>query len=467
MQSILSVPLPIDEMSWSPSGHAVMIGCHPTSCGEVEAWEQESAAPAVQFLWSVETGQFEFATKKVDSPVAWSPDGRWFVEVDRDRAIIRSTSTGRAQKVHQIPPGRGFSIVWKQSSKEYAVHDAASESHGYRATVMKVSDWSRKFDEEYSNFISWNPNGTLFAHGVGYGFSICRADTGEVVSLVDGESFEQWSPKGEFAITSSSSGRSSLTGATPHFLWDVRTGSLLKTWDFAVGEVHWHPDGERILVYGQDDDRPECHTVYEVVEAKTGSVVYRHDSLFPSGTRGLHTLGGSGAYWSHDGTKFGTHECWCRWDETTKDAYGSYDDIIKDDRVMIHDLAAKQVTHTFGDSNHLAWSPDDRLFELCSDLEEAHHNQVRDETSAELVLEIRGQSFEEWSPDKSKLANMKEEGSAIEIWDPWSQSLLASIPSPSVVSGQVFLHRHVFWSPDGERVAVKRDDRTIEIWSAG
>jgi WD40 repeat protein len=170
-----------------------------SSDGQTIAVLQYAATQATVNLYDVTTGEI---VRQISTPdatrIIWRPNSATFVTVEKESWSLWDAQTG--EKVSMIP-NRVFSVYWSPDGSQLATTGEhltlwQVSSDGQALTKLGPFDIDASFDP-----LSWRPDGSQIAVGIGSEIQIMDVDTGMVVETMalSGEgtvSELAWSPDG-------------------------------------------------------------------------------------------------------------------------------------------------------------------------------------------------------------------------------------------------------------------------------
>ncbi len=227
---------PIASLAWHPSGTRIASGHED---GVVMIWDATSPRAAL--------GRLDSDLERVTS-LDWNPEGTMLAGT----TLFGGTSES-ARKVYiwdvgsdevvQILTGTS-AVAWSPDGTRLA----ASQSLRGGMQLWDTSSWEsvETIDTDFVYSLAWNPDGSRLAirHGNG-DISMYNSTTGAVTTPITGASGYRlgWSPDGSQIIS-----YGALSGPTETILWDVSSGTQVRSLGWDTGVVTWQSGWELVAV---------------------------------------------------------------------------------------------------------------------------------------------------------------------------------------------------------------------------
>ncbi len=355
----------------------------------------------------------------------WSPNGRWISTVGQDGAVwvFGVGSSDPILPVEEV--GQAFS--WSPDGATLAGVMADGTVRLWNPATGKA-----RLTLEGCGHLLWSPDGRFAIGAHDSTLRLWDTNTGELLQALKGYSGGIWSPRGSL-----------VAARSDHevCLWDTTSGQIRTALPGVM--QGWSPDGSALATYDNGFIR-----VYEPATASlrralnVGSAKRCSVHLSPRGDKLAIDLSWRGF----------TNEATCLLDFASG---------------TLHELggAKKRIT----DVRCSAWSPDGSTFATACSLE----NDVRlwDAATGKRRKVLKGHRFSRigdsklgmiedfaWSPDGATIATGSLADKTVLLYDSASGRIRQKL------DGHADRVRRVVWSPDGQLLAVVRDDATIALW---
>jgi hypothetical protein len=145
-------------------------------------------------------------------------------------------------------------------------------------------------------------------------------------------------------------------------------------------------------------------------------------------------------------------------------------------RVLIFDTNTSGSFEEIPDAVSFYWSPDGDKGMPGFDAQGVYRAEIRTVSDPVPLLVIEGSDWPIWDtgiqdwPIRSDLrkrcfALLNTDRSALDLWDPWGLRRMGSIPfTPDVEGNMSPTLQNIVWSPDGDRLLIRRTKSRAEIW---
>ena len=461
VQATFEVGHDIVDAAWDPLGRYVVLVRHesPSSDDDGERVDtkriiQVSSADNGEIIWSRSCGQM--------TPLV-SPDGLLIAHLDRSRhLLVRDVIT--AKVVLEVdcsrPEMRNVRFQWSGDSAHIAVQ-CASESR-----IIDARSGSWRWTETSGSFLGWSSTGGHFA----ISGSPRDWDGPSRVEIVDGKSFKSvhslmaespqlhWSPDGKKAAIVDSGDRPSLR------VMSVPSGKVIIELPVKVGAISWSPDSERLFFREENDDDAHTRGAYRLLEFPAGDPVQRSFGPVQAGSLEVDRRL-NGMSWSPDSRHIALKEFHRVMDvarETWSEKF----------RVLILDADTNGSFEEIPDAVSFIWSPSGDKGMPCFDANGVHRAEVRTVPDSGSLLAIEGSATEVWDAGTRHdvpfrcFAIQNTDRSVLDLWEPWALQRIGSIPfAPDVEGNMDPTWRNIIWSPDGDRLLIRRTKSRAEVWA--
>ena len=449
----------IVEAAWDSSGRHVVIVRYESALLDDD--DREEAKRVVQVA-RADNGEIVWSRACGPMSPSVSPDGLLIAHLDRNRhLLVRDVITAKVLVDIDCsrPEMRNVRIHWSGDSDHFAVQCAGE------ARIIDARSGALMWTETNGSFLGWSPTNGHFAVSQ----SLRGWDGPTDLEIVDGKSFRpvhvsiaqspqlHWSPDGKkVAIVSF---RESPTLG----LVSVTSGKRIIAFVVKVGFIEWSPDSERLFVCEVNDDDGLTSETYRLLDFSAGDPVQRLFSLENgSSLEVAHRF--NGMSWSPDSR----HVALMEFRREEDDARQTWRDKF---RVLILDTDTNGFLEEIPDAVSFIWSPNGDKGVQCFDANGVHRAEVRTVSDPEPLLVIEGSATEVWDAGIRNdvpfrcFALLNTDRSALDLWDPWRLRRMGSIPfTPDVEGNMSPTWRNVVWSPDGDRLLIRRTKSRAEIW---
>jgi Tol biopolymer transport system component len=243
----------------------------------------------------------------------------------------------------------------------------------------------------------------------------------------------------------------------------VPSGRVIIELPVKVGFTSWSPDSTRLFFREENDDDAPSPNTYRLIDFSAGDPAQRRlsppDESWPEADRRF-----KGMSWSPD-TR---HVALMEFRREEDDAGQAWREKF---RVLILDTGTSGSFEEIPDALSFIWSPNGDKGMACFDADGVHRAEVRTVSDAEPLLVIEGSVFEVWDAGIRHdvpfrcFALLNTDRSALDLWDPWRLRRMGSIPfTPDVEGDMSPTWRNIVWSPDGDRLLIRRTKSRAEIW---
>jgi hypothetical protein len=449
----------IVEVAWDSSSRHVVIVRYESALLEDD--EREDAKRVVQvaradngeIVWSRVCGQM--------SPLT-SPDGLLIAHLDRNRHLLVRDVVSAKVLVEidcSRPEMRNARIHWSGDSNHFAIQ-CASE-----ARIIDARSGALMWTETNGSFLGWSPTNGHFA--------VSRSPRNwggpAGVDIVDGKFFRtvhslmaesprlHWSPDAKKAAIVDSGKGSSLR------VLSVSSGNVIIELPVKVGAISWSPDSRRLFFREENDDDASTPSTYRIIDFSAGDPFQRSFGPVQAGSPEVDRRY-NGMSWSPDSR----HVALMEFRREEDDAGQTWREKF---RVLILDTGTSGSFEEIPDALSFIWSPNGDKGMACFDADGVHRAEVRTVSDAEPLLVIEGSVTEVWDAGIRNdvpfrcFAIQNTGGTALDLWDPWDLRRMGSIPfTPDVEGNMSPTWRNVMWSPDGDRLLIRRTNSRAEIW---
>jgi dipeptidyl aminopeptidase/acylaminoacyl peptidase len=450
----------IVEAAWDPSGRHVVLVRYESPSPDDEG-ERVDTKKIIQFA-RADNGEIVWSRACGPMSPSVSPDGLLIAHLDRNRhLLVRDVITAKVLVEFDCsrPEMRNVRIHWSGDSDHFAVQCAGE------ARIIDARSGALMWTETNGSFLGWSPTNGHFA------VSRSPRNWGEPagVDIVDGKFFRtvhslmaesprlHWSPDGK-KVAIMDSGEDPILRVL-----SVPSGRVIIELPVKVGFTSWSPDSTRLFFREENDDDVPTPSTYRLIDFSAGDPAQRRlspsDESWPEADRRFN-----GMSWSPDSR----HVALMEFRREEDDAGQTWREKF---RVLILDTDTNGFLEEIPDAVSFIWSPNGDKGVPCFDANGVHRAEIRTVSDPEPLLVIEGSETEVWDAGIRNdvpfrcFALLNTDRSALDLWDPWRLRRMGSIPfTPDVEGNMSPTWRNVVWSPDGDRLLIRRTNSRAEIW---
>lgn len=417
---------PIQSITWHPGGEIL------AAAGEHGVWLYD--ADTLTTIAHLDLRVLTEQRLMYHEPIQWSPDGQWMVAHFDDGARVWEYEDGTFTRILEDITIKN--IQWSPDGAQYLIVNDEG--------VHVFAGITRELMRSYSNVaLQWSPNNGYIAAIGDSSITLIDSMTFDTMRVLRADEegtdrFARWSPN---------SRKIAATINDRVFVWDVRSGNLLFTWEREseeyddtgrnpVNDIWWSPDSAILYLQTVTTQYVRTPTAVIALDPTTGVVVNNAVSsslgLIATGLSpdGLRTVASSGMYQGFT-------------------------------RVWVEDVNSEASVETDHLGRYPLFSPDGTLFVGYVGYPYRETIQLYDNHSFEVVSNLdTGTPYVKqvaWSPDGQKLAVLSF--SELQIWDVLSGTMSAD---DQALGDMRFLDRSV-WSKDG-RIFVASSSSGITVF---